>query len=97
MTAPAAHRLVLDGELTIQVAAELRSTLLNSLEAADTIEIDLSAVSEMDTAGLQLLLALREQAGELGRTVLLLNPSPVVQEVLALTRLDLRLDQIVGS
>jgi anti-anti-sigma factor len=83
--------LVLDGELTVQSAAEHKTLLLAALEATDALDLDLSGVSELDTAGLQLLLLLKREAGTFGKTVTLSEPSQAVLEVLALARLDLHL------
>ena len=97
MTAPAGCPLALDGEVTVQVAADLKPRILAALDTAGgEIEVELSAVSELDTAGLQLLLMLKQQAGRQGRPLRLVDPSLAVQEVLALTRLDLRLEPITA-
>lgn len=49
------------GELTIFNAAEAKSDLMQQLAAASYLEVDLSGVEEIDTAGFQLLLmAIRE-------------------------------------
>lgn len=53
------------GELTIGGAADLRDELAAALEAADEvggIDLDLDAVDDIDTSGLQLLLMLRAEA-----------------------------------
>ncbi len=74
--------LVLDGELTIYRAAELKETLLNAL-AADTrdLEINLAAVTELDSSGLQLLMMVKKAAQQQKRDVQLLAHSPAVLEV----------------
>ena len=77
--------LVLDGELTIYRAAELKETLLNAL-AADTgeLEINLAAVTELDSAGLQLLMLVKKAARQHQRDVHLVAHSPAVVEVFEL-------------
>ena len=64
--------LRLEGELTIYTAQDTRQRLLQVL-AADTapqvLRLDLRAVTETDTAGIQLLLAARGHALSLGREV----------------------------
>jgi anti-sigma B factor antagonist len=87
----------LEGDLTVQVAAEYKILLLNALADGDEITLDLSGINELDTAGLQLLLLLKREAGQLGRTVRFTEPSPAVLEVLALARLDLALVPISTS
>jgi anti-sigma B factor antagonist len=84
----------LEGELTVQVAAEYKVILLNALADRDEVTLELSGLNELDTAGLQLLLLMRREAGQLGKTVRLTEPSHAVLEVLALARLDLELAPI---
>jgi anti-anti-sigma factor len=84
----------LEGELTVQVAAEYKGLLLNALADRDEVTLELSGINELDTAGLQLLLLLKREAGQLGKTVRLTEPSHAVLEVLALARLDLELAPI---
>lgn len=78
-----------DGELTVYTCSELKPQLLEQLTAhPDAATLDLSRVSEIDTAGLQLLLLARCHARECGRELRIKNPSQVVSEVLELCRLD---------
>lgn len=51
------QRLSIEGEMTIYRATELREQLLPVLASAKNIEIDLSGVTEIDSAGLQLMLS----------------------------------------
>lgn len=78
----AEKRLVLEGELTIYGAAELQARLVASLaDAPEGLDIDLSGVSELDSAGVQLLMAARRAALATGRSVTLCAPSDAVREV----------------
>jgi len=77
-------RLRIEGEFTIYRAAELSEILKASLAGVGdgaAFELDLSAVSEMDCAGVQLLLAARRSTAESGRTLRLAGTSPAVDEV----------------
>lgn len=76
------------GELTISTATENKHRLLAALPGSPGLRLDLSAVSELDTAGLQLLLLVRREAARMNLTVELADPSPAVAAVLALARLD---------
>ena len=80
--------LALEGELTIYRAAELKDTLLNAL-AADTgdLEINLAAVSELDSAGVQLLMLVKKAAQQQQRDVHLVAHSPAVVEVFEILNL----------
>lgn len=74
----------IEGELSIYSAAELKPQLYSVLQQHVELELDLSAVSEMDSAGLQLLIAAKREAQALGRTLRLTQHSPAVLEVLDL-------------
>jgi anti-sigma B factor antagonist len=73
-----------DGELTIYRAAELRAALQAALAGVvdgDELQVDLSGVTEMDCAGVQLLMAARKTARAAGRDVRISQRSSVVTEV----------------
>ncbi|GAB4218443.1 MAG: hypothetical protein Fur007_24280 [Rhodoferax sp.] len=70
--------LRIEGELTIFRAMELKPVLLaNPAPEA----IDLSEVTDFDTAGLQLLMMAKRAAQAQGNDLRLLNHSPVVLDV----------------
>jgi anti-sigma B factor antagonist len=50
------NALRLEGELTIYRATELKQVLVQAVAAPGPLEVDLSAVTELDTAGAQLLI-----------------------------------------
>jgi anti-sigma B factor antagonist len=54
--------LRIDGELTIYRADEIKALLLAALAEPSDLELDLSGVSELDTAGLQLLMLAKKTA-----------------------------------
>lgn len=76
-------RLALEGELTIYRAAELKARLLEPLQDAGAVslDIDLSRVTELDSSGLQLLMLARRQALAQGGALRLVDHSPAVREV----------------
>lgn len=80
-------RLKVDGEMTIYTAGVLKDELLEPLEEDRHVELDLSAVDEFDTAGVQLLLLLRRELAQAQKTLHLSATSDAVQEVLGLYRL----------
>ena len=76
--------LRIEGELTIYRAAELAVAMkaaLAEVPGGGAFELDLSDVTEMDSAGVQLLIAARRSAQESGRTLRLAGSSPAVAEV----------------
>lgn len=85
----AAPLLAIEGELTIYCAAEMKPRIGGLLDevaeaAASQGEIDLAQVSEIDSAGLQLLLLARREAAARGIALELRNPSQAVIDCLAL-------------
>ena len=54
--------LVLSGELTIQNATSLKESLLDALNDVETCELDLTDVSQIDLAGIQVLFAAHKSA-----------------------------------
>lgn len=56
--------LRIEGEMTIYRAAELKQTLLEALAGQAALDIDLAGVTEIDTAGVQLLMLAKKTAGE---------------------------------
>jgi len=85
----AAACLAVEGEMTIYRAAELKPALLETVRTHDAPAIDLSAVTEFDSAGLQLLLVARREAQRLGKSLPLKDASPAVRDVFALLGIDL--------
>lgn len=79
--------LALQGELTIYSAAVQKQQLLSFIASANELILDLAAVSELDTAGLQLLLLARQTATTAHKRLTLVNHSAPVLEVLRLTKL----------
>ncbi len=81
------RQLQLDGALSIYTAADTKPRLSAALQGAIALEIDLSDIEEFDCAGLQLLLATREQARRQDIDLRLLGANAVVRELLALSGL----------
>ena len=67
--------LCLEGELTIYNAADTKARLAEGLGRPGGLAVDLSAVTEVDSAGLQLLVLARREADRLGILGLLDAPS----------------------
>ncbi len=90
------HTLEIVGELTVQTAAERKADILALLDGHDDLEIALAGVTEMDTAGLQLLFLAKREAEHLGVHVRLHSPSAAVRDVLALIHLSVDLEAVEG-
>lgn len=76
--------IAIDGEMTIYRATELKQTLLNAIDGARLLEIDLHDVSEIDSSGVQLLMLTKSTGQAKDCEVRLVNHSPAVLEVFEL-------------
>lgn len=59
-----AARVTLVGELTIYSVAEIKAGLADAMNGTDEVEVDLQGITEMDTAGLQLMLIAKRNPGK---------------------------------
>ena len=75
------HRLKLVGEMTIYNALAMKTSILATLQKHKEVEIDLAKVSEMDSAGLQLLLLAKREAGNRNKSLRLTNHSEATLEL----------------
>ncbi|MEJ1964143.1 MAG: STAS domain-containing protein [Gammaproteobacteria bacterium] len=77
----------LEGELIMQRAEEIKPVLLAALPTDGSVaRLDLSQVSEMDTAGLQLLMAANREVIARGATLTIVAASEAVRTTLELFR-----------
>lgn len=76
--------LTLGGEFNIYEAAAGKERLLAALAGADTLEVDLAGVSDIDTAGIQLLILAKREARAAGKTLILAGHSRPVVELIEL-------------
>lgn len=79
--------LALTGELTIYEAATLKQQMLDSLNASQGLEVDLSGVTELDTSGVQLMLLLQYEAEVANKSLKWVKHSQPVSQVLTLLNL----------
>jgi anti-anti-sigma factor len=77
-----ACRLIVDGDMTIYNALEVKQHLIAAVRSANTLELDLSHVSEMDTAGFQLLVLSKQESQRLERTLRITAHSDAVREII---------------
>jgi anti-sigma B factor antagonist len=59
--------LAIEGKLTLITLAELKTSLLAFLRTGDELKINLSKVSEFDSAGFQLLIQIKRKAAQSGK------------------------------
>lgn len=81
-------KVSLEGELTIYQASEVYEKLGKQLTACETLELDLHAVSELDTAGVQILLSLKQAATAEEKTMIMTLHSEAVVDVFELMNIS---------
>ena len=79
--------LTVEGEMTVYRAGELKDAMLGALRRPGPVEVDLSGVTEIDSAGIQVLLLGKQLAAARQQELRLTAISPAVDEVLALLNL----------
>lgn len=77
----ASRRLAVVEDMTIYNALQQKAQLIDALRACDALELDLSGVAEIDTAGFQLLVLVKREARRLGKRAAIVAHSPAVREV----------------
>ena len=73
--------LRLEGELTIYSVTEARDALSAALDQQPSLQLNLAAVEELDTAGVQLLAWMKQEARRRGKALAFTGHSPAVVEV----------------
>lgn len=85
---PSVTRVDINGELSIFTAAQLRQQLLDALDTGKDVEVDLSEVNEMDSAGMQIMVAAKREANNRNKQLRFVGHSPAVFDVLELCNLS---------
>lgn len=83
----------LAGEWTIHVIAQQREAMLELVNDGHAI-FDVSGITDMDSAGLQLLMSAQRSLAQQGREINLLGTSDAVQAILQAYALDTTLQPI---
>jgi len=85
-------------ELNISSVAEDRDHLVKLLQPSGELELDLEGLTEIDTAGVQLLVALRREADRIGCVCHLAGSDETVREAFGTLGLGHLLDEpLVGK
>jgi anti-sigma B factor antagonist len=76
--------IAVEGEMTIYTAEELKSRLAETITECSDIELDLSGVTEIDSAGQQLLVMAKLESMIENKSLRLIRHSPAVVEIIDL-------------
>lgn len=77
----------LRGDLDVAASGAVEAVLTRTLEEASTVVVDLAEVPFADSSGLGGLIAAYKRAKAAGREIRLRRPTPIVSEILAITRM----------
>lgn len=80
--------MVIEGKATIVEAEQLRDELAKCIETWDRVKLDLGLVSDVDTAGLQVLLSAAATAALEGKPLEISNASDTVVDTCRLMGLE---------
>lgn len=78
------HRIAITEDMTIYTASTQKIMLLEAVANCQELDLDLSQVGDMDTAGFQLLLLTKREASKTDKTVCITAHSKAVRELLDL-------------
>lgn len=79
--------LSLKGDLDVYATAGVEQALTDALGRAETIVVDLSGVPFADSSGLSTLIGIYKKAKNAGKELRLRRPTPIVAEILTITRM----------
>jgi anti-sigma B factor antagonist len=80
----AVTRIAVEGELNIFKVADLRQRLLEAISDGSEVEVDLSHVSEIDSAGIQLMVAAKREAATRSKLLRFTGSGPAVSDIIEL-------------
>lgn len=83
-----AERIALQGELTIYKAEAVKTLILSRLQSDADFELDLHEVTEIDSAGIQILMAAKVEARKRGGNIQLVGHSRPVLDAFELLNLS---------
>ena len=76
--------LTMTGEMTIYTVTKLKDILMKELASFSGMVMNLNGIDEADTAGFQLLLLLRREAGIAGKTFDIADPGNRIMALFSL-------------
>lgn len=80
-------RLPVKEDMTVYHAVAQKRQFLAALKATSHLELDLHGVTELDTAGLQLLMLLKREAVQHGKNLSMVGHGPRVQQIIGFCNL----------
>lgn len=81
-------RIFLEGEMTIYAVHQIKEALMGAVEHDREVDIDLAAITEIDSAGIQLLVLAKREAAAREKRLSLVEHSPAAVEAIELLNLS---------
>lgn len=75
-------RLTIEDDLTIYNAVDMKQRLLEAVRGPHALDLDLSGVGDIDTAGVQILVLAKRESQRLGHPMRIVSHSQAVRAVL---------------
>lgn len=88
------RHIAIEGEFNIFTASAIRERLLAALDIADELEVDLGQVTDVDSAGLQLMIATKLEAQVRGKILRFLDRSTSLHDTLDLSDLTAQFAEV---
>lgn len=79
----------LDGELSIYTVRDVKDQLMGALNEDQDVNIDLSGIHRLDSAGFQILLSIKKEGLFRTKKIQLVNPGEEVKRIFGLYRENL--------
>ncbi len=76
------ERMTIKEDMTIYHAESLKAALMRGIERSTLLELDLSQVTEIDSAGIQLLMLAKRESQSRAKTLSITAHSPAVHELI---------------
>jgi anti-sigma B factor antagonist len=73
--------IAIEGEIIINFLTELKNLLSGYVKVVKNMEIDLSSVNKIDTAGYQLLIMLKKEVESNKKSFSIINPSDEIKRI----------------
>ena len=95
---PGAVHLALIGELDLSTVDQVEEELRKVEDGgAETVVLDLTSLSFLDSTGLRTIVTADQRARKSGRRLAIVRGPDTVHRVFTITRLDERLDMVEGA
>lgn len=76
--------IIVEGDMTIYSVAEVKNSIVENLDNCSTLNINLSMITKIDTAGFQLLLLAKRESEKRNISLSFIEPNQEVEHIFKL-------------